>query len=299
MDKEDLLTIIATAREEKISVLDLSNRDIDELPSEIGTLKDLKLLNLSYNNIQTLPAEINQLSKLESLLLSRNEIEQLPAEIGGLDRLKLLDLSHNPLLTFPEQIGNLSELLSLDASYCKIEKLPIDMIDLLTLKDMYLEGNDCKFPPQNTIKMGLYATMHFLSEEKKKLSTQKVNVQIFNMPSHIHSAFESYIEYFNEIYYASNNVNLNIEANFVSNEQEKPSKEDYKKSTYLDDFIYFLKNNLGNFKANDQRVVIEEQLHSIEKQINKLTSSISLKMNDLTNISTQLETIKKQLKDNS
>lgn len=295
MDKEDILAIIEAALAEGISVLDLSNRDITELPAEIGKLENLKLLNLSYNSINQLPAEISKLTKLESLLLSRNELEELPPQIGKLERVKLLDLSHNPLKTFPEEIGNLSELLSLDASYCKIERLPIDMIELLTLKDLYLDGNECQFPPQSTIKMGLYATMHFLSEEKRKQETKRVTIQVFNLPYSVQSAFSNYIEYFNDIFYASNQAKLNIDTHFINNQTED-DVDTIKKSNFLEDFLSFIKGNLSNIGSKDSSVHIEMQLEEINRQITKLTKNLATKIDEIDDIRTRISEISKSIK---
>ena len=80
MDKQDVLKIIETAKLKKAKNLDLSNKDIKILPSEIGDLSHLENLNLSYNYLKDLPPEIGKLTKLQTLLLTKNEITEMYKE---------------------------------------------------------------------------------------------------------------------------------------------------------------------------------------------------------------------------
>src|ERR1022692_271630 len=54
--------------------LDLTNLDLQELPSEIAWLTDLSSLELSSNRLVDIPAEIGSLTKLRSLDLKRNRL---------------------------------------------------------------------------------------------------------------------------------------------------------------------------------------------------------------------------------
>ena len=69
MDRDDILEIIRNVRIKNLTRLDLSNRDIREVPSEIGQLIKLEHLDLSYNFIEKLPPEIGNLVNLKTLLL--------------------------------------------------------------------------------------------------------------------------------------------------------------------------------------------------------------------------------------
>ncbi|MBK8805950.1 MAG: leucine-rich repeat domain-containing protein [Bacteroidales bacterium] len=71
MDKDDLLVLIENAYVGNKTKLDLSNRDISEIPEEIGKLQNLKILNLSYNTIKKLPPSIGKLHNLEVLMLHK------------------------------------------------------------------------------------------------------------------------------------------------------------------------------------------------------------------------------------
>jgi len=216
MEKEDILELISNAISNNFKRLDLSNRDIQELPNEIGKLTGLEHLNLCFNRIQTLPPEIGNLKNLKTLLLSRNEIVSLPPEIGNLKRLNLLDLSHNRILELPDTIGHLSELKTLDASYGQLQKLPLQFIELLSLKKLYLENNPLTFPPAKVVKRGLYATMYFLLEKKRKIETSKVILQVFNIPEKFKEPLNQYIKCFADIVSTVYEHDMKFEINFLN-----------------------------------------------------------------------------------
>ena len=80
---------------QNLEVLNLSNNQVSQLPSNIGELKNLKVLNLSNNQVSQLPSNIGELKNLEVLNLSNNQVSQLPSTIRELKNLKYLDLTGN------------------------------------------------------------------------------------------------------------------------------------------------------------------------------------------------------------
>src|SRR5919199_4178287 len=97
MDKEELLQTIEQAAGEEATSLDLSGRDLGELPEEIGQLTHLTELRLARNQLTALPPEIGQLTNLTRLYLAGNQLTSLPEEIGQLTNLSRLALAGNPL----------------------------------------------------------------------------------------------------------------------------------------------------------------------------------------------------------
>ena len=83
-------------------VLYLQNNKLKQLPSSIGSLKNLQTLNLSHNSLKDLSAVISGCVNLRTLDLRNNpKLKQIPKEIAHLKCLEtlLLDEEH---ITFPD-----------------------------------------------------------------------------------------------------------------------------------------------------------------------------------------------------
>ena len=93
----------------------MGGNQIENVPLEVGQLRNLLSLNLSSNRITVLPRELDQLKSLESLLLHHNKLHFLPKSIIHLENLLELSLRNNPLihkftLNMEQQIPTLVEL---------------------------------------------------------------------------------------------------------------------------------------------------------------------------------------------
>ncbi|MCP4582288.1 MAG: GTPase [candidate division Zixibacteria bacterium] len=141
MDKAKLLKIIEKAAKDKATKLDLSEKDIRELPPEIVQLTGLTSLDLGYNQLTSLPPEIGQLTGLTSLDLGGNQLTSLPPEIGQLTGLTELYLGGNQLKSLPPEIGQLTSLTSLDLGFNKLTSLPPEIGQLTGLTSLYLRSN--------------------------------------------------------------------------------------------------------------------------------------------------------------
>jgi len=299
MDTDELKEMLSIAEKDKYKKLYLSNKDIMNLPPEIGKLTSLTYLDLSYNQLKKLPAEISKLVNLKSLLLHRNELEELPVQIGKLANLNLLDLSHNKLSTIPEEIGNLSKLKVFDLSYNNMLRLPGEFINLISLKELYLEKNNFEFPPSKVIKRGLYATMHYLTGEMKKREAQKVIIQIFNMPAEIQSPFRQYIDCFNDLVTNANQQAIRYELKFIKNDQTQEVEIQKDVEGYLSDFVSFVKQNIDTIKDDFsdklEASMIDMQIMEVRNQISSLNESFDRKLEEIKIIQTRLNSFYRQL----
>lgn len=98
-----------------INTLDLSNRGLTKIPSDVFSRTDLEALDLSGNALEGAPqAEIRHLQNLKTLDLSGNNLTGLPAELGQLKNLETLNVSNNELTGLPLELGNLTRLRVLD-----------------------------------------------------------------------------------------------------------------------------------------------------------------------------------------
>ena len=169
MTEQELLQVIENAAREGATSLDLSGKQLSQLPPEIGQLTNLQSLNLSdnqlsesllirekelfdrieqatweeilYDDWKQLPPEIGQLLNLQSLNLSSNQLSELPPEIGQLAKLQSLDFSFNHLSELPSEIGQLANLQSLNLSSNQLSELPLEIGQLSSLQSLDFSFN--------------------------------------------------------------------------------------------------------------------------------------------------------------
>ena len=137
-----MITINGKMVHKDIKKLDLSYKNLTQLPVEIGQLTQLTELNLSFNNNLTqLSVEIGQLTQLTELYLRNNQLTKLPVEIGQLTQLTRLDLSNNNLTQLPVEIGQLTQLTELYLRNNQLTQLPVEIGQLTQLTELYLSYN--------------------------------------------------------------------------------------------------------------------------------------------------------------
>src|ERR1700678_4131039 len=68
----------------------------------------IRVLNVSYKQLQTVPKELGQLASLQTFALYHNQIQTIPKELGQLASLQKLYLSNNQLQTIPKELGQLA-----------------------------------------------------------------------------------------------------------------------------------------------------------------------------------------------
>ncbi len=176
VNQEELLKIIRRAEKEQVSELDLSGRNLTQLPPDIGRLthltklylsanqlrelpreiaklKNLMVLNLNSNQLARLPAEIFQLTKLLELNLGTNHLIKLPREIGQLRDLTSLYLDSNQLQILPKEIGKLDHLNILNLSFNQLRTLPSEISNLRNLTLFYLDSNRLRKLPREIVRL--------------------------------------------------------------------------------------------------------------------------------------------------
>ena len=118
--------------------LDLSAMRLEELPSEIGQLINLRRLKLTNNNLTMLPPEIVQLTNLLELFLDSNELATFPLEISQLTNLEYLYLSNNQLTSLPPEIEHLDHLIVFVVDYNHLTSLPPQIGNISGLSNLFV-----------------------------------------------------------------------------------------------------------------------------------------------------------------
>ncbi len=122
--------------------LDLSYKDIRELPQNFRYLTVLVKLCLSGNKLTDLPKHIiTHLTKLEILILYDNHFSTAPKSIGALRALIYLDLENNILSGPLDSIWQLTSLQTLNLKRNELTELSEDIGQLTALVKLILSGN--------------------------------------------------------------------------------------------------------------------------------------------------------------
>jgi len=121
--------------------VDLSGRDLDQLPPELFELRDVYNLYLDGNRLTAIPPEIAQMSALRTLNLRSNRLRSLPPEMCRLRHLSELFVDANSLSALPVEISHLSALVTLNANENQLVSLPREISRLTRLRQLYLRSN--------------------------------------------------------------------------------------------------------------------------------------------------------------
>lgn len=127
----------------QITSLNLSDKGLVEIPSDVFLCTNLKKLKLSNNQLDKIPLAISKLHKLEVLDLSNNKLLQLHTGIFHLKKLRTLVLSNNQIRSLPKQINNLKQLKTLLLQNNNIESIENFTI-LPSLEKLNISHNNIK-----------------------------------------------------------------------------------------------------------------------------------------------------------
>ncbi|XP_057333310.1 E3 ubiquitin-protein ligase LRSAM1-like isoform X1 [Microplitis mediator] len=131
----------------------------------LNNLSLITLLDISDNEFTNLPSEIYYLSLLEELYMQNNNLKKLPTELTELSNLQILNVANNKLNFLPESIGNLKNLNILDISDNSVTKLPKSLGEAQKLIEIKLDNVDLIYPPSYIVEGGAIAIVAYLAQE--------------------------------------------------------------------------------------------------------------------------------------
>lgn len=152
--------------------LDLSWKQIEELPSNITSLTNLRWLNVRNNELTALPVEIDRLSKLTELLLDNNNLSNLPEKIQSLKMLSNLSLTHNNFNEFPLEVTEIKSLRVLDMSDNNISAIPPAIGKMKKLRVLALINNNITSLPEEFFKLRRLEKLYI---DPSKLKKEELN----------------------------------------------------------------------------------------------------------------------------
>gem|GEM_PF-4718265 len=118
-------------------------------PNNQSMVNKITVLELSDLDLQIVPPEIGEFTSLLYLDLAKNPFTCLPPEIGKLIALRELHCNNTYISSLPEEMENLKNLKELSLGSTLMTELPIKIIKKLTsLKHVFIEKNNFKFLPE-------------------------------------------------------------------------------------------------------------------------------------------------------
>ncbi|MBQ4858198.1 leucine-rich repeat-containing protein kinase family protein [Pseudoalteromonas sp. MMG007] len=147
-----------------LEVLDLSNNNLSDLPTEFACLHRLKRVFLSFNQFKYIPKVLakcpalimvafkgNQISEfalsslpknIEWLILTDNTLSELPEDFGNYTQLKKLALAGNSLKQLPISLANCTNLELVRLSANNLTKIDDWLLELPKLAWLAFAGNE-------------------------------------------------------------------------------------------------------------------------------------------------------------
>lgn len=138
-----------------LQLLGLDHNNLSDLPSTIGNLIYLQKIHLNKNSFTEFPVELTQNSFLKTILISDNQIESITPDIKNLVYLEDLVMNDNKLGTVPPALFELRELKVLGLRDNGLGELPNKFDQLTKLEKINLQNNNLNEIPPSLIKPGL------------------------------------------------------------------------------------------------------------------------------------------------
>jgi hypothetical protein len=154
--------------------LKLNHNQIHTIPPQLYSplLVKLELLDLSNNNIEVLPTGIQHLVSLQQLNLDHNALLSLPNEIGTLSKLKSLSLQYNQIQHFLHDDNRTTKhktTTTTSITTTSTQPLPESLFTDTALIDLNLAGN-----PMTNTQLNEFQGFSTFLERRQKLKSKNI-----------------------------------------------------------------------------------------------------------------------------
>lgn len=126
----------------------LNHNEIEVVPAEFATLKNVEFIYLNSNKIRDIPPAVTQMESLKGMYFTGNQLTEIPAEIYGMKQLRKFQISRNHVQKIPPAFGNLVNLIHLNLAENEIASLPDSFSNLTQLRVCDLSGNRLEQLPE-------------------------------------------------------------------------------------------------------------------------------------------------------
>eukprot|EP00158_Paraphelidium_tribonemae_P006504 Partr_v1_DN27852_c1_g1_i2_m23046 putative RAM signalling pathway protein domain-containing protein len=139
---QNLIKEIEMAAQTAETSIDMSKKNLTEIPEEIGRIGlVVERLALSGNYLTQLPNQMANLQKLRYLSIKGNSFTEFPTLLFALRELEILDISKNKLKELPADLDKMPALKVLSIASNKLKTLPSSISNMQELKVLKLDGN--------------------------------------------------------------------------------------------------------------------------------------------------------------
>ena len=149
LEKSDPETPNVEAPRSSENQIELIGYGVEDFPPELCQLTSLTVLNLRNNILTEIPNKFTCLSQLSYINFSQNRFKSFPSVIVHLQHLLGLDLSFNFLNGWPQELFQLSKLVSLNMSHNFIAKIPDRIASFSDLRVFLIHGNQVNYVPRS------------------------------------------------------------------------------------------------------------------------------------------------------
>ncbi|XP_041455621.1 leucine-rich repeat-containing protein 69-like isoform X1 [Lytechinus variegatus] len=163
-------TLVLRALKGQPQTLNLSSKNLSNIPRAVGKLYRLQNLQLKSNKIVKLPKEFTSLTTLVTLNLGNNCLEEIPDELCALHSLEVLHLFNNKIQNIESKtLGSLRHLKFLNLNNNKIKSLPVSMNKLINLEYLSVDGNQLTTLPGELCALSHMVEIHAANNQLTSL----------------------------------------------------------------------------------------------------------------------------------